>query len=164
MKKVMLILMVLISPTLLATPLKDDQFKVGEARFKYLFWKIYDSSLFAEDQTYRSINQELTLNIDYKRNIPKKRIVEATQAQWEKLNYEQNKIEKWSEQMDDIIPEISKNDQLAFHKDTEGVGAFYYNNELIAKIEDKELSEAFLSIWLSKNTSQPKLRRRLIGD
>ena len=156
--------MVVIAPTLFATPLKENQYKVGEARFKYLFWKIYDSSLFTEDQTYSSINQALTLNIDYKRNIPKKRIVEATQGQWEKLNYEQNKIEKWSEKIDDIIPEISKNDQLAFHKDDEGIGAFYYNNELIAKIEDKEFSEAFLSIWLSKNTSQPKLRRKLIGD
>jgi hypothetical protein len=40
---------------------------------------------------------------------------------------------------------------------------FYYNNELIGEIGQQEFSQLFLDIWLSENTSEPDLRRELLG-
>ena len=163
MKKIYFIVLLLITTSVHGVPLVDSQYKVGEARFKYMFWKIYDSELYTDNKQFESLDQEVTLSIEYQRNIPKYRIVDATVGQWEELNYAPEKIEKWKETINAIIPEIAKNDNLSFHKNNNGIGMFYYNERLIGKIESKEFSEAFLSIWLSEQTTQPKLRERLIN-
>ena len=164
MKKLILVTLLLLSPTVFSAPLLEDQYKVGEARLKFSFFKIYDSILFSADKRYESIEQEMTLSIDYLRNIPKKRIINAAVNQWEHLNFDTESIVKWSNEIESILPEIRKNDNLSFYKDQYGFGEFYYNDKLIGKIDDKNFSEAFLSIWLSSDTSQPKLRKKLIGN
>ncbi|BCE02809.1 chalcone isomerase family protein [Marinicellulosiphila megalodicopiae] len=164
MKKLIFTLLFLMSTTAFSAPLSEDKYKVGEARFKYLFWKVYDSSLFTKNKKFESLNQELTLSITYLRNIPKHRIVDATVNQWEHLNFDQKSISKWREKIETILPEINKNDNLSFHKQQTGIGSFYYNGKLIGEINDTQFSDAFLSIWLSSNTSEPKLRQKLISQ
>jgi hypothetical protein len=47
---------------------------------------------------------------------------------------------------------------------TPGKGVQFFRNGLpLAKVDDPELAEAFMGIWLDPKTSAPEMRRELIG-
>ena len=50
----------------LADPTADLQV-VGEARLKFLFWQVYDSTLFSNSGTYQELEPNLALKISYRR-------------------------------------------------------------------------------------------------
>ena len=60
-------------------------------------------------------------------------------------------------------PDISANDTLRIEVDIDGSNTFLFNGELIGAVDNEDFSQAFLDIWLSPNTTQPAVRKRLIG-
>jgi hypothetical protein len=64
--------------------------------------------------------------------------------------------------LEKIWPDIKEGDSLSLYV-SNNKSTFYFNNDLIGEIEQQEFSQLFLDIWLSKNTSEPKLRLELLG-
>lgn len=140
---------------------------VGEARFKFLFWDIYDSKLFTASGAFNSqlpLTQQLPLKlkIDYLRDIEAADLVDNTIDQWRKIGLSQSAIDAHQALISDLWPNIGKNDQLAIVLDEQG-SQFYYNGEAIGGQLSTEFGVDFVSIWLAENTTEPKLRNKLIN-
>ena len=138
--------------------------KVGQGTMSWLFIDIYQAALFTGNGKYQRGQYPQALRIHYQRDISKKALLKATQQQWQHLSIEADLYHDWLQQLERLWPDIKEGDQLIFLLSSNGEGHFYYNNKKLGAIENRVLSEAFLSIWLSPKTSEPKLRRKLIGE
>lgn len=141
--------------------------KVGMAEFSYLFWDVYDSYLFNHsgkiDSNYPWYEQApLALEIRYKRDIDAQDLIDNTVEQWEHLGLKKDQYQEYLPWLKKVWPDLKEGDRLALFVQ-DGHSVFFYNKEEIARQSDPYFSRIFLDIWLSADTSEPKLRKRLLG-
>ena len=129
----------------------------------WMFLDIYRVSLFTSSGDYKDQSYPQLLTINYLKNINKDSLIEATEEQWLLQGVEQAQLNNWLKLLDQIWPDINKGDNLTFYVAENKTGYFYYNQSLIGSINSEGFSYAFLNIWLSEKTSQPKLRRQLLA-
>jgi hypothetical protein len=138
--------------------------QVGNATFTFLFWDIYNSRLFTKTGKYDdNSGQDLLFKINYLKDISADELIKRTVEQWQHLKYDESKYQHYIPIMKAIWPDIKSGDSLTLYRKNQTT-IFYFNNEEVGNINDKSFSNLFLDIWLSNNTSQPKLRKQLIGE
>lgn len=138
--------------------------QVGNATFTFLFWDIYNSRLFTKTGKYDdNSGQDLLFKINYLKDISADELIKRTVEQWQHLKYDESKYQHYIPKMKSIWPDIKSGDSLTLYRKNQTT-IFYFNNEEVGNINDKSFSNLFLDIWLSNNTSQPKLRKQLIGE
>ncbi|MCE9679487.1 chalcone isomerase family protein [Shewanella sp. AS1] len=159
----LLVPLLLFSFALSASPLNQLQ-KIGEGEMTYLFWTLYQAELFAQSVPYQSeLAQDKALRIRYYRAIDKGDLIQATADQWQHLGYSDTNIKDWLLPLSQIWPDVEAGDELMLFVTQDGQSHFYFGEQPIGVIPDPRFGEAFLSIWLSKNTSEPRLRKQLLG-
>ena len=138
---------------------------IGQAKFSVLFWDIYNSKFYSSTGHYEvaDAKQTLLFEITYLKDISQQELIERTVEQWQHLGLPAKKYQGYIQPLQEIWPDISKGDSLALLVSNQG-NQFYFNNHYIGHVDDKEFSQHFLDIWLSRKTSQPKLRRSLLGE
>jgi hypothetical protein len=136
---------------------------VGRGEISWLFMDIYQASLFSEDGQYQPGQYPQALTLRYQRDFSKEILLKATKHEWQKLAVDENLYPQWLQQLSSLWPEIKDGDSLTFLVSRNGHGDFYHNDNWLGSIESPEFSDAFLAIWLSEHTSNPKLRSQLIG-
>lgn len=140
-----------------------DPKKVGEGDLSIFFWDIYNAKLYTEDGEY-SKGDDLILKIEYYRSINGEDIAERSAEEIEGQGFsDEPKLTKWENLMKEIFPDVSDGDILegVFAK---GKTIFFYNGKKVGETEDKEFGEKFFGIWLSSNTSEPRFRKKLLGQ
>jgi hypothetical protein len=138
---------------------------VGSAQFNVLFWRIYHSELYSKSGQYQGDLQDLPVlfEIQYLRDIKREDLIERTIEQWQHLGFSQAQYQPYLAQLEVLWPHIAKGDTLALLVEPEQ-SHFYFNNNYQGRIDGAEFGAIFLAIWLSPNTSQPKLRQQLLGE
>lgn len=136
---------------------------VGEAQLTMFIFDIYRSRLYSDDGFYRQGRKPIRLEIHYQRDISADKLVQHTIEQWQHLGIDKVLIQRWATELENIWPDIRKQDTLAFSVNSLGHGEFTHNGQLLEKISDTLFSDAFMAIWLSPNTSRKDLRLQLIG-
>ena len=71
---------------------------------------------------------------------------------------------QWFAAMMNIFRDVDEGDCLLGVLMPNGATRFYYNSAPIGTVDDPEFGRAFFGIWLSPSTSQPALRKKLIGE
>lgn len=142
-------------------PLQQLQL-VGNGQMRWAFFTLYDAELYSNDGQYREGQYPLALALTYRRDISAKHLLSATEDQWRELNI--HYTHEWLKQLTQIWPDVGDSDCLTFIAQDRNVGQFIFNGQLIGNIEGDDFAHAFLAIWLSPQTSQQALRKRLIGD
>lgn len=141
----------------------DTQFnKVGEARMEYLFWDVYDATLFTPSGSYNPKQTPVKFTLTYLRDFDAKDIVKATKEQWQHLGKSQLSA-RYADKLLAIWPDIKKGESLTLLTDQQGHSIFFHNDNEIGRIEDTTFADDFLAIWLSENTSEPSIRNQLLG-
>ncbi|WP_426369702.1 chalcone isomerase family protein [Pseudocolwellia sp. HL-MZ7] len=156
--------------------------KLGEGQMNILFWKVYKADFYSADSPYNEKTYPKALKLTYQRDIEKQEFIDATQGEWVKLNANfserlipQVQEDKWLTQLSEIFPDIKEDDVILFTLSKEKQANFYLkaasNSEsksldyqLLGSINEPTFGDYFLSIWLSEKTSEPKLRKKLIGQ
>jgi hypothetical protein len=136
---------------------------VGEARLEVLFWSIYDSRLYSADGSYTEGQRPVRLELQYLRDVEGSDLVEHTHNEWQHLQLRSESKAAWLDQLAAMWPDVRENDVLAMEIGESGRSTFTLNGEALGSISDPEFGPSFLAIWLSPDTSQPGLRRDLIG-
>lgn len=140
--------------------------QVGKTTLTWGIWDIYDAQLRTPSGNYDSSDPyagDMALIIEYQRNVSKERLLEATDEQWQHLQVAADNRARWIGELGQIWQDVGKGDRLVFLLTGPG-GEFYYGNQLLGRVDDPALARSFLAIWLSDDTSYPKLRRQLIGQ
>lgn len=136
--------------------------ELGQAKFSILFFDIYQSRLLTKNENFNQKNKPYIFEITYLKDITNKDLVERTVEQWQHLSIDKSEYQKYIPQLLSLWPNITASDKLALVVYDEK-SVFYYNNRLLGEISDSEFGDLFIDIWLSSQTSQPKLRQQLLG-
>jgi hypothetical protein len=146
---------------------------VGEAQLTWFIFDIYKSRLKTPDGQY-TVSSDVSphpfaLEINYQRDISKQQLLDVTDEQWQKLGFTQPYRQQWISELNNMLPNIKKGDELTYLTDGT-TGQLIYRQagrepyQTVGYVKDERLNDAFLSIWLSPQTEFPKLRKQLIGQ
>ncbi|WP_440905382.1 chalcone isomerase family protein [Catenovulum sp. SX2] len=150
------------------SPLRD-LYKHGQGTMQVYFWKLYDAEFYLPSKTLDLTDYPQALKITYLRDIKKKDLIDATKEQWQHIGLTHENQNSWLKLLDDIWPEITKNDTLVVRVELDGTSQFFYRKAggksltLLGDVADPEFGKSFLAIWLSPKTSRPDLREQLLG-
>jgi hypothetical protein len=139
---------------------KNDYTLIGEGTMKVLFFDLYHARLYGNtaDKSTHSL-----FEINYLKDIPAKKLISATREQWEHIGLSNTAIPQWLSEIEQIWPDINKGDTLILRRNENGQAEFYHQNNYIGTVADPRFTDAFLAIWLSEKTSEPTLRKKLLG-
>lgn len=160
---VMLVLLAM-STAVPAEEVSERWQKVGSATLSVLWFDIYDASLYSLSGQFRGYDEPLLFQLDYKREISQKALLEETEKQWSRYLPGSHPQKRWLSLLKKIWPEIRKGDQLALELTPEGESNFYHNRMLIGVITDQQFAPSFLQIWLSTESQYPELAKQLRGE
>jgi hypothetical protein len=135
--------------------------KVGSGQMDWLFFSVYDASLYTASGQYPVDDLPLALQITYRKDIKRQHLIEATQEQWQHLGIKP--APDWLQILADTWPNVKSGDVLTFVVQADDSNMFYLNDKAIGAVPDSQFSADFLAIWLSDKTSRPELRQQLIG-
>ncbi|WP_371194193.1 chalcone isomerase family protein [Glaciecola sp. SC05] len=136
---------------------------VGEARLEVMFWDIYDAKLIAADGNFHP-QKPFALSLTYLREFEGKNIASRSIDEMRDQGMrDEVKLAKWFEKMQQVFPNVDEGQTLTGVVDDKQHSHFYFNDSKVGTIEDPEFTQWFFNIWLSENTSQPKMREKLLG-
>lgn len=138
--------------------------KIGEAHLSYLFWDIYQATLYAPQGQFQP-EQAFALELSYLRAIKGREIADQSIVEIRSQGFnDEIKLATWHSQLRQIFPDVHKGISLTGIYNGRGKTIFLQNNTEIGHIDDAEFSRAFFAIWLGENTRSPRLRRQLLGQ
>ncbi len=136
---------------------------VGKGRFEYLFWDIYDAYLYAPNGEFDD-DKPFALTLSYLRDVEGREIAKRSVKEMsEQKLCESNKFADWEDRMATIFPDISEGQAITGVRDKNQSARFYLDGEVIGVITEAEFTRCFFAIWLSERTSEPELRKKLLG-
>lgn len=137
---------------------------VGQARMSYLFWDVYDVALFAPNGKWAE-NQPYALTLTYLRELKGEDIAKRGIEEMQKQGFtDQQKLNDWLQQMERLFPDVRDQTVLIGIADEQQHSHFFHRDTYLGAVEDIEFTQQFFGIWLHPNTSEPKLRRQLLGN
>lgn len=141
----------------------DNPVALGSGRFSFLFSDVYHISLYTPEQAFNPASS-FALKIDYLMPLKGDAIIERTIELIKRQSYkDQTKLMQWQNTLAEFFPDVDKGVSLTGFKDKQGHTQFYRNEQWIGAVADPEFSQHFFAIWLAEHTSEPKLRRALLG-
>ena len=158
------LLLLLLSSTNLAIAQSKELQLVGQAHLKVLFWSVYHSRLYSPDGDYQLGERPLRLDIEYLMNIAAEDLVQRTADEWRAQQRTHQRQNQWLQSLAQIWPDVSSNDVISLELGTDNRSVFFRNGEPLGTIDDPLFGQYFLDIWLSPDTTRPKLRRQLLGQ
>jgi hypothetical protein len=139
----------------------------GSGRLRYFGLHIYDARLWAGEGFVPAhwAQHRFALELQYARELRGTLIAErALQEMRGIASFDDTRAQRWLAWMQDAFPDVAAGDRLTgLHRPGEGADLFH-NAAPRSRWPDAELAGAFFGIWLSPQTSQPALRRALLGD
>ena len=136
---------------------------IGKSQLSFFGLKIYDIALWSEDDKF-SYKKKFAINIKYKRNITKKELIDRSITEIKKT-YEITNLEekKYHQKLSKIFVNISEDDQKTVIFNPKIGVKLYFNSKLLGEIKDLDFARKFVDIWLSDESSYPKISKKLTG-
>lgn len=136
--------------------------QLGQARLQWLWRPIYEASLHATTRDFEfPASTPYTLRLHYRIDVRGAQLLAETQRQWQ-----QQKISApvaWLDTLRTLLPDVQDGDSLALQVEPDGRAGLLHNDRLLGRIDNPDLVSAFAGIWLADTTTQPRLRRQLLG-
>lgn len=141
----------------------DPENLVGEARFNYMLWPVYDISLYAPQGDFTG-EPPFSLKIVYLRQIAGERIASQSVALIRDQGFDDEiRLAGWYQQMKNIFPDVDKGSELTGVHAVNGESIFYRQDREIGRIIDPIFGQYFFNIWLGNDTSFSSIRNQLVG-
>ncbi len=139
---------------------------VGQQRFTYWGFDVYDASLWAsatfvaEDWATQLLVLELRYLRDFKGADIAQRSIDEMQGQRALSATQQS---NWSATLQALIPNVRAGEHITgIYTPNKGM-QLLHQDRLLGELRDPELAQRFLGIWLAPETSQRKLRQQLLA-
>jgi Chalcone isomerase-like len=124
---------------------------------------VYDANLWLAGAEW-AMKEMFALDIRYARNIKGSALTQKSVEEMERLGFgDEAKRKRWEAAMARIFPDVKADDRLVGLHIPGKETRFYSNTGLLGVVDDPEFAEAFFSIWLDPRTSEPSMRKKLLG-
>lgn len=160
-------LIVLETPMTAAATSPDVLRPAGQATLRFLGLKIYDASLrvapgFSAGDYAR---HRFELSLQYARRLEGRLIAERSLIEMRRIEaIAPERATRWMDFMLSAFPDVQDGDRLSGLNEGQGRVRFLLNGQPHREIEDADFARLFFGIWLHPATSQPEMRRALLGD
>ncbi len=163
MKRVGCIALLLLAQSALALPPSVMSWQtIGQGTLRWYGFALYEATLSSPTGVY-SPGAQAALEIQYKRSLSADILLKATDKAWSKAGIDPAQRRAWLQSLSALWPDIQKSDRLLFvYRASEG--EFFHNDTSLGLVTDPALARAFIDIWLSPETMEPTLRKRLLGE
>jgi hypothetical protein len=112
-----------------------------------------------------SPEQPFAMQLVYHRSLVGAKIAERSVEEITKLGYgTPEQRARWGEQMKQFFVDVVGGDHITGVNLPQIGVRYYYNGKLLGEILDREFAKAFFAIWLDPRTSEPELRKKLLGE
>lgn len=136
---------------------------IGKGRLSKWFWDAYDAYLYSSSGQYRT-DDSFALSLHYLMDFSKEQIAKRSIDEIKKQGFrDKNKLKAWYYQLADIFIDVDEGISITGIYFKDGTAAFYSGDRVLGYINDKQLARLFFDIWLSPKTSEPELRKKLLG-
>lgn len=137
--------------------------RVGEHRFHKFLFHVYDAWLWAPGAKFAKEAAHV-LEIRYARefkgrDLAARSIVEMRQQG----RRDDGRFARWEAEMQRVFPDIKPGDRLVGVALPGREARFHDGTKWLGTIADPEFVDAFFGIWLDEKTSEPEMRRALLG-
>jgi Chalcone isomerase-like len=153
-------------PAATAAEALSGQRAIGQTLFRWWGLEVYRATLYAASgfEPQRFDQQRFALELEYRRAFEGSDIAQRSLDEMQgiaPLSPAQSR--DWLDRMKRAFPDVQPGDRLlGVHEP--GAGArFYLNGRLLDSVDDAAFSARFFAIWLSPQTSQPRMREALIA-
>lgn len=140
----------------------------GEGEYTWFGMRIYRAQLWVGANGYQglaSATAPFVLELRYARALDGKKIAEASHEQMQKLGVgtEQQRL-AWLATMQRIFPDVKEDQRIAgaYRAGIAPGVRFYLDGKVLADVSDGDFARAFFAIWLSPDSTAPKLRAALL--
>ena len=140
--------------------------RIGAGRLTVWGFQVYDARLWAQPG-FRAAHVDrtpLALELSYLRAFKAEEIAERSIREMRRSKpVSDAQAARWTADLLRVIPDVRTGDRvMGIHQP--GVGAaFWVNGKNTGEVQDAEFARLFFGIWLSPNTSEPKLRDALLA-
>jgi hypothetical protein len=138
--------------------------EAGSGTLRYFGLLVYNAKLWITGPRFDT-EAPFALGIRYARNIEGAKLAEESVSQWRRMRYGfDDKYAAWEAEMRRIFPDVKPGDELVgVHLPVKGA-QFYFNGKAAGEVPDRAFARAFFAIWLDERTTEPGMRRALIGE
>lgn len=144
----------------------SDATKAGEGQMRFFGMLIYDARLWVGPRFEVSSfdAHSLALELTYHRAFTGMAIA---QRSLEEINRQAplspTQAQYWQKILATLLPDVQPGDRLiGLHQPGKGM-RLWRGTQVLGFVEDAELARRFFGIWLSSSTSEPRLRKALLG-
>lgn len=139
---------------------------IGKGRLTFWGLPVYDARLWAMPG-FNADNlaaQPFALELAYLRSFEKRAIAERSISEMRRTApVSDDQAKAWTTEMLRVLPSTKAGDRIT-GVNRPGIGAlFLLNGKPTGEIRDLEFARQFFGIWLSPQTSEPKLRSALLA-
>lgn len=138
----------------------------GQGRFRYLGLSIYEARLWAAEpvDAGRWAEQPLTLELQYARTLVGREIARRSLAEMRRqAPIPDTQAQAWLQEMEASFPDVQSGDRISGQYEPGAAARFFFNGQPRRRVPDAQFAQLFFGIWLSPQTSEPRLREQLLG-
>lgn len=136
---------------------------VGRGILSYAFWDVYEATLYAPKGRFDPA-KPFALSIAYYHAIDGKDIADRSVQEMRKQGFKDEvKLAAWNAQMKKFFPDVKDGTVLSAVYKPGSQTTFYKGDKAIGSIKGDHFGRLFFNIWLGESTSEPELRRALLG-
>ena len=139
----------------------------GRGLLRFFGLAVYEARLWAaagfESERYPA--QPFALELRYARALAGPAIAERSIAEMRRSgDIDEEQARRWQQAMTRAFPDVVAGDRLTGLSQPDGSTRFFLNGQPTSSLVDAAFTRRFFGIWLAPTTSEPSLRRQLIGQ
>ncbi len=139
---------------------------VGQHRFTYWGFEVYDASLWASAPfaALDWVKQVLVLELRYLRDFKGADIAQRSMDEMQgQRPLSAAQLQSWSATLQALMPNVRAGEQITGIYTPDKGMQLLHQDRVLGELRDTELAQRFLGIWLATETSQRKLRQNLLA-
>lgn len=138
----------------------------GQGLLRFLGLRVYDARLWVGEgfKPDDYAQHPIALELEYARELVGKRIAERSLVEMRKVGeVPDDKATAWLAAMEQAFPDVKAGDRITgLYRPTDGM-RFFVNGKAGREVRDAAFARLFIGVWLSPRSSEPALRRALLG-
>lgn len=135
---------------------------LASSRFSYMFWELYDATLYASLDATNELKPPFALRLAYLIDLDGRAIADRSIEEIRlQRHVDEIRLAQWHSQIREIFPNVRAGEALTGIVTSDMITRFYRNGQFIGQVTDPEFTLRFFNIWLGKKSSDRSLRARL---